>query len=124
MTYKLDFNVEGNTLRVEIFGERPKDKLTQVSKEAWVEIVKVTREKNMKKLLIVSHAIGDYPTLNALQINSSLAEYGVHRSWKIAFVNLDKKSFEQIKFSETVAVNRGFWVSIFDNEGDARNWLK
>jgi hypothetical protein len=78
----------------------------------------------MKKLLIVSHAIGDYPTLNALQINSSLAEYGVHRSWKIAFVNLDKKSFEQIKFSETVAVNRGFWVSIFDNEGDARNWLK
>ncbi len=124
MTYKLDFTVEGNVLKVEIFGERPKDKLNQASEEAWKEIVEVTREKSIDKLLIISHATGDYPTLNAYQINSALAEYGVQKGWKIAFVNLDKKSFEQVKFSETVAVNRGFWVGIFDNEDDARSWLK
>ena len=123
MVYRLEFKTEGELLWVELFGERPKQNLTEASKEAWVEISRVAREKGKKKLLVVSHATGDYPTLNAYQINTSLAECGVQKGWQIAFVCLDKASFEMIKFAETVAVNRGFSVGIFANESEARSWL-
>ena len=123
MVYDLTFTAEANLLRVEIHGERPKENLSQASKEAWVEISRVAIEREARKLLVVSYATGDYPALTAYQVNSSLAECGVQKGWQIAFVNMDKKSFKDVKFAETVAVNRGFSVGIFANESDARNWL-
>ena len=123
MVYQLEFRVEGECLHVEIFGERPKENLTQASKEAWCEIARVAKEKGIGKLLVVSHATGDYPTLTAYQVNTSLADCGVQKGWKIAFVCLDTASFDKIKFAETVAVNRGFTVGVFADRETARSWL-
>ncbi len=123
MSYKLNFQDEDGVLLVEISGERVKEELTSSAKEAWREIVKVALERKLEQILVLSSATGKYPTLNAYQVNSSLAECGVQRHWKVAFVNLDQASFQDVKFSETVAVNRGFNVGIFSNEDTARKWL-
>ena len=125
MSYELRFNVEADLLRVEIFGERPKDKdaLRKASHEGWRAIARVATEQERDRLLVVSHARGDYPTVKAYEINSTLAECGVQRGWKIAFVNLDSDSFQDVKFAETVAVNRGFDIAVFRSEEVARNWL-
>jgi hypothetical protein len=123
VSYKLNFQYESGILLVSISGERQKDELVSSAKEVWRKIARMGHEKGYGKLLIVSSATGNYPVLDAFLINSSLDECGVQRVWKIAFVNLDQASFPDVKFAETVAVNRGFDLGVFDNETDARSWL-
>ena len=125
MFYELKIETEGDILSVELFGERPpKEQLNQASREAWCEISRQARDRGCSKLLIMSHARGDYPTTNAYEINSTLEACGVQRDWRIAFINTDAKSYTDIKFAETVAVNRRFNVRVFQNVDDARTWLK
>ncbi|MEJ2492401.1 MAG: hypothetical protein P8Y84_12430 [Desulfuromonadales bacterium] len=123
MAYKIYFQEEDDLLRVEISGDREKAKLITNAREAWREIANVNREKKNFKVLIVSRATGKYPIFDALMINQSLAEYGVQRDWKIAFVNLDQASFSEVKVAEMIAVNRGFNLGVFPNEETARKWL-
>ena len=123
MAYKLNFQDEGGVLLVEISGEREKEELVKSAREAWREIASKTFEAKVIKILVISSATGKYPALDAFLINSRLDECGLHRDWKIAFVNLDRASYQDIKFAETVAVNRGFDLGIFKDEFSARRWL-
>ena len=123
MAYKINFHEENDLLRVEISGEREKAKLIPNARDAWREIAKVNRDKKQRKVLILSSATGKYPIFDALMINQSLAEYGVQRDWKIAFVNQDQVSFPEVKVSEMIAVNRGFNLGVFPDEESARRWL-
>ena len=124
MSYNLKLDIEDRILRVEIEGDRTKGDLVSNARAAWPEIATACSNNNLARILVVSHASGKYSTFDAFQINSTLAECGVQKSWRIAFVNLDQKSYEEIEFDETIAVNRGFAVKIFKNEEDARAWLE
>ena len=123
MSYDLKFAVEDKLLRVEIQGNRDDGDLVSNAKAAWSKVATVCSENNLSRILIVSHAQGDYSTFKAYKINSTLAECGVRPSWKIAFVNVDKDSYQGIEFGETVAVNFGFTIKIFSTEDAARAWL-
>ena len=123
MSYDINFAVEGEILRVEIHGNRADGDLRDNAKAAWSEAAMVCRQNNLSRILVVSHATGKYPTYSAYEINSTLEECGIQRSWRIAFVNLDKNSFQDIKFGETVAENRGFNLKVFSSEDAARAWL-
>ena len=54
---------------------------------------------------------------------AKMKKYGIEENWKIGFVNLDPDVHQDLYFSETVAVNRGFLCRVFDNEMKAREWL-
>ena len=124
MSYNLKLDIEDRLLRVQIEGDRTEGDLVGNAKAAWTEIAGICSNSNLDRILVVSHASGKYPPFDAFKINSTLAECGVQRSWRIAFVNLDKNSYEEIEFGETIAVNRGFAVKIFPNEEAARTWLE
>ena len=123
MAYKVHFEQEKDILKVEISGEREKEKLINDASEVWREIAKVNREKGLMKILVLSSATGKYPIFDALMINQNLAAFGVQRKWKIAFVNLDQVSFPEVKVAEMIAINRGFNIRIFPEENNARSWL-
>lgn len=123
MAYRLNFHYEDTLLVIEISGKREISELTSHAKAAWRKIATVSQAKQCKNLLVISNASGKYPALEALLINSSLDQCGVQRAWKIAFVNLDRDSFQDVKFAETVAVNRGFNLGVFRSEDVARHWL-
>jgi hypothetical protein len=123
MSYNLEFKVENKLLRVEIWGNRDHGDLVNNAKAAWSKVAVVCKENNLSRILVVSHALGEYSTFKAYKINSTLSECGVQPSWKIAFVNLDKDSYQEIEFGETVAVNCGFIIKIFPTEDAAREWL-
>ena len=125
MWYDLHYEEEDDLLRVEIFGQRPSDlnELKRASHEAWTEIARRTNLLGKQKLLVVSHATGNYSTLSAYEINTALAGCGVCPGWMIAFISLDPDSFDDIKFCETVAVNRGFQIGVFASEKKGRRWL-
>lgn len=123
MAYVLNFQNENGILLVSISGKREKQELVMSAQEVWRKIARFNQANEYRRLLVVSSATGNYPVLDAYLINSKLEECGVQRGWKIAFVNLDQASFPDVKFAETVAVNRGFNLGVFDNEPDARVWL-
>ena len=123
MSYNLKFDIEDKLLRVEIQGNRTDGDLVDNAKAAWRKVASVCSENNLSRILIISSAIGEYSTFKVYKINSTLAECGVKPSWKIAFVNLDKDSYREIEFGETVAVNRGFIIKIFPTIDAARTWL-
>ena len=89
----------------------------------WGKISSTARKNTIRKILIVSHVIGNYHTLDAYQVNANLASFSVSSMWKIAYVALEEKYYEQLKFAETVAVNRGFMGKVFKDETSAYNWL-
>ena len=125
MWYEMNYSDEADLLRVEIYGQRPSDlnELKRVSHEAWTEIARRTNDLGKRKLLVVSHATGSYSTVSAYEINTTLAKCGVRSGWMIAFVALDPDSYDEVKFCETIAVNRGFQVGVFANEEAGRQWL-
>lgn len=123
MSYDLQFEVTDNMLVVEIRGDRAAGDLSSNAKSAWSRIAAVCDENRQSRILVISHATGRYRTYNAYEINSTLDECGIRKSWKIAFVNLDKESYQDIEFGETVAVNRGFQLKVFPTEAAARAWL-
>ncbi|MGH8371751.1 MAG: hypothetical protein ACRETO_03355 [Gammaproteobacteria bacterium] len=123
MSYELQFDVIDKILRVEIRGNRTAGDLSGNAIAAWSKVATVCNENKLSRILVVSHATGKYPSLNAYEINSVLEECGIERSWKIAFVNLDMESYQDIEFGEIVAVNRGFQVKVFPTEDAARAWL-
>lgn len=123
MPYNLKFEVAGDLLIVEIRGNRAEGDLSSDAKFAWSRIAAVCEENRLSRILVISHATGKYRSYNAYEINSTLDECGIRKSWKIAFVNLDKDSYQDIEFGETVAVNRGFELKVFPSEAAARAWL-
>lgn len=123
VAYEISYQAEDWGLLVEITGVRERQVLVPNARDAWREIAEKAREIEAKKVLVLSSAVGKYPVLDAFLINSKLDECGVERGWKIAFVNLDQTSFDEVKFAELVALNRGFVVNIFKDEEQARKWL-
>jgi hypothetical protein len=123
VSYRLSFQVEAELLRVEVWGDRGEGDLVADARGVWTSVATVCGERDLSRILLISHATGDYPIGNGYRINSTLQECGVQRSWRVAFVNLDRRSFRDVKFGETVARNRGFSVKVFSNEDEARAWL-
>ena len=123
MAYSLDFQLKSEFLRVEISGDRTEGDLVTGARAAWTKVAATCRENNLSRILLVSSATGTYNTADGYDINSTLEECGVEKTWKIAFVNLDADSYHDIQFGETVAVNRGYWLRLFSTENDAMAWL-
>lgn len=123
MPFKIEFHKQNEILRVDIFGIREKGKIVEDAKEAWKQIAKACQESGLDRFLVTSHVTGDYSISNAYSINSVLDQFGVSRRWKIAYVVLDEKAYETLKFAETVAINRGFRGKVFQDEVEAYNWL-
>ncbi len=123
MAYELNFQDQEWGLLVTITGTREQDVLVSHARDAWRIVAEEANKRQAEKILVLSSATGKYPALDAFLINSKLDDYGIERLWKIAFVNLDQESYENVKFSEVVALNRGFNVGVFNDEGEAREWL-
>ena len=123
MSYDLNIQEEEGLLRVDVAGDRTQGNLVDNAIAACKVAVQACNERGLSRILVISSATGEYPALDAYEINSKLQECGVQRGWKIAFVNLDLDSFPDMQFAETVAVNWGFFGRVFNNEEDARMWL-
>ena len=124
MSYQIQFEITNELLHVEILGNRSEGDLSSNARAAWSQIAEVCNNNKLSRILVISHATGKYRTFNAYEINSALEECGIQKSWKIAFVNLDRESYEDIKFGETVAANRGFQLRVFPTEKAGRAWLE
>ncbi|HKX83527.1 MAG TPA: hypothetical protein VJL58_04840 [Pyrinomonadaceae bacterium] len=88
----------------------------------WKEIIERCRGENYDRLLVVQDSPPNKSVSEAFTAASGVVELGVDRL-KIAFVDPDPAEFENNKFCEVVATNRGANAKLFLTEGPAREWL-
>ncbi len=66
---------------------------------------------------------GRLTAIDSLDIVTQSREYGWDYAFRLAFVDTNKDSADDVKFTETVAVNRSYSVKAFTDEAAAVEWL-
>jgi hypothetical protein len=88
----------------------------------WSEIIERCRHENHDHLLVVQDSPPNRNSTEAFIAASGVVELGV-QGIKIAFVEPDPAEFENNKFCEIVARNRGANAKLFLTEEPAHEWL-
>jgi hypothetical protein len=123
MTYKVNIEEQQNYIRVEVSGKRIPGKETDDAIRVWASVAETCRKKNITRILAINNIPGRLPALAAYSLAESPEEFGWSRHFKLTVVDVNEDSRKDNLFTETVAVNRGYNVKIFDNENDAKEWL-
>ena len=109
--------------RLYVSGEWTRGQEANEAKTIWEELVEVSRQTEIFRLIAVFDIPGCLPTMEAFEIASAPVSSGWNNLWKVALVYPYPERFESNLFSETVAVNRGYNVKAFRDELDALAWL-
>jgi hypothetical protein len=123
MPYDFNIDVKQDHIRVEVIGHRSKGKEFEDAVRVWSQEADVCREKEINRVLAISKVTGQLPTIAAYDIAEPPGSFGWSQRFKFAYVDLNEESRNENVFSETVAINRGYNVKLFDNEQDAKEWL-
>lgn len=123
MPYKIDIQKQSDHLRVEVSGERTEDSAEQNARELWRKLIDLCWKYELRKILAISSLSGRFPTSGVFNIASNPQELGVDLSFRIGLVELNEESLEDMRFAESVALNRGAQFQVFDNEAEAKTWL-
>ena len=120
--YQVTIEENPSYVRANVSGDRiPGRELTDAV-GAWSEVADVCRTKGINRVLATIDLSGRFPTLAADNLAKAPEDFGWIREVKMAVVDVNEESLQDNLFTETVAVNRGFPVRMFDNEQDARAW--
>jgi len=123
MPYETKIQELGDHLRVEVSGARSPGHELEDAVETGLKISEVLSRTEITKVLAIFKMTGRLPPTAAYEIFSNPQDFGWHRDVTLALVDLNEESQEDSFFSETVAVNRAYQMSVFDNEPEAREWL-
>jgi hypothetical protein len=102
------------------------------AKRIFLEMLEAVVRYNTAKILLDGRALqGELSTIQRFLYGEFAASavarcqraHGISRALQFAFV-LQEPVLDPQQFGETVAVNRGMWVKIFDHLEDALGWLQ
>ncbi len=123
MPYESTFEPFEHYARVEISGERRPGHEVADAIDGGRKISAVCRSHGVKKLLVIFKMTGRLPATDAHEIYSNPDAFGWSRDIKVALVDENPDSQQDSLFSETVAVNRAYYMQVFDEEDEALEWL-
>ncbi|HOW28895.1 MAG TPA: hypothetical protein PK876_10405 [Elusimicrobiota bacterium] len=123
MSYKVYFKDCQTYLRADVAGEWSPGNEAEDAKKIWTKTSDECRAKGYNKLLSVWKVPGKLPTLAAYDIGTSADTLNWEKRCKVAVVQLYRERYVDSLFAETVALNRGIQVKVFDNEPQALEWL-
>jgi hypothetical protein len=119
MSYKLTITQKSTYLHAVVTGSNTKEDVAHYLEEVLRECV----VRQCSKLLIEEHLVG--PRLGIVDVFRIAVEGSNRASGQfqaIAFVDVNAQG-DLMKFSETVATNRGLPVKVFASVADAEKWL-
>lgn len=123
MPYDLKIQEHENYLRVEVSGERTPGSEVEDATSVWSHVAEVCREKNKDRILGIYNVTGRLSARAAHAIAYDPARFGYSKQFKLALVDFNEESRQDILFGEDVAVSGGYQVQVFENEEEARAWL-
>lgn len=119
MAYDYKIEDKQQYIRVEISGERIPGRAIKDIVPIWAETLDICREKKTNKLLAILKLTGEVTKIGSYNIVTLADRYGWDRQLQVALVEPEKNNL----FTETIAVNRGYQLKIFESEQDALTWL-
>ena len=123
MPYKIDFHTNENYVRVHVTGDRRNGDAVVEASRAGCQIVEYCRDVNIYRVLVILNLRGRLSAFDSLEMVTQSREYGWDHGFKLAFVDAKNDSADDVKFTETVAVNRAYSVKAFTDEAKAVDWL-
>ena len=118
MTYKIIIEQNPTYMHATITGANSRDTVSQYLHELQQECSK----RDCFRVLIEECLEG--PRLDAMEVFALVSEGSMNALGKFeAIAYVDQKMGEMAEFAETIAVNRGIPVSVFENVDDAKGWL-
>lgn len=123
MPYELGIQEKENYIRVEVFGERIPGHEVEDAIGVWSHVAEVCNAKQMDRVLSIYNVTGSLPARAAHAIAYDPRKFGWSKRFKVALVDLNEESRQDMFFVEDVAVSSGYRVRVFDNEQEAEAWL-
>ena len=78
---------------------------------------------NCYKILGVANTTKPISTIEGFDLKDLFHELGLNYKYRIAWVELNPKVIEKIRFNETVLRNRGLPGKLFKDINEAKYWL-
>ena len=123
MPYELSIQEKENYIRVEVSGQRTPGHEVEDAITVWSRVAEVCNAKQMDRVLSIYNLTGRLPARAAHAIAYDPAKFGWSKRFKVALVDLNEESRQDMFFVEDVAVSSGYRVRIFDAEQEAEAWL-
>ena len=124
MPYEIDIQAEQDYVRVHVTGERRYGDAALEGSQAGRQIVEFCQNADNYRVLVVLNLRGRLSATDSYDLVESSKEYGWGHHYKLAFVDTNKESIDDVRFTETVAVNRAYAVRAFADEAEAIDWLR
>lgn len=126
MTRDVHFQVVDGVLEVVITGQRPSHEPDAVAdaKERWAEIARRARAPGVAGVLVIVRLVGVHSSLRAMTVAKAAGALGLPRGLPVAMVNEDLVSFVHTDFAARLAASRGWLARAFEDEAEARAWLR
>lgn len=118
MTYEISFDQKPDYLHATITGKNSRETVQRYL----ADIKQERTRRDCFRVLVEERLEG--PRLDAIVVFSLVSE-GTMKSLGLfdAIAYVDEKMGELAEFAETLAVNRGMPLAVFNNTVDAREWL-
>jgi len=123
MAYAINIELMQGYVRAHAKGERRLGDAELDASQAGQEIVQFCRDADVYKVLLVLELRGRLSAVDSYELVANSKNYGWTHEFKLAFVETNKESIEDVRFTETVAVNRAYAVKVFTDEEAAVDWL-
>jgi len=123
MSYEVRVQEQEDYIRVEISGMRTPGNEIEDAIAVWSHVAEVCKKTKKDRILGIHDVTGRLPARAAHAIAYDPARFGWSKRFKLALVEMQEESRQDVLFVEDVAVSSGYQVRIFDNEPEAEVWL-
>lgn len=123
MPYDLKTQEHENYLRVDVTGKRTPGNEVEDAISVWSHVAEICREKNKDRILGIYDVTGRLSARAAHAIAYDPSRFGYSKSFKLALVDINEESRQDMFFVEDVAVSGGYRVQVFESEEEAKAWL-
>lgn len=123
MAYSIRISKTEKYIRADVSGNWNPGSELDDALNTWSAMAKYCKVQNTNRILSVWDVRGHLPTVAAYNLIGSLGKIGWEYRFRAAVVHLNENRLKDSLFVETVAINRGFQVKMFDNEESALRWL-
>ena len=118
MNYKITFEDEPTYFHAKVTGSNSQNTVLRYMNDIYEECIK----RDCFRVLIEEQLDG--PRLDGMEIFSLVSEGSMKALGRFeAIAYVDENMGDMAEFAETISVNRGMPISVFDNVDDAKNWL-
>ena len=119
MKTEIEVTFENDYVKIIFNGEKNLD----LAKKVFSRVVETCVTHNCYKILGIANTIKPISTIDMFDVKDLFYELGLNYKYRIAWVELNPKVIEKIRFNETVLQNRGLPGKLFNNINEAKNWL-